>query len=1033
MTTLRRLKRSFDANNEMAKNLAKSGETDGSFYARLAALHFLVESAELAQRQKDEGLPQLVQESHLYKLELMEWWQKATAAQEDWMVGQILCKVIGQRIDFHAAWKAVQSNEFPANDFFKNAYKGIAVYLTKLREESTRRPRVAIACGSAAIEQLCQIAEMANYAHRLRQSNDKSTTQFEADPQLVETMAHYIGEFVAIESITDALNQLNKFQNVEPRPRRFAPQAIRFISIQNGLRSEVLDDIIVPPHRKLRTLFNASSLSNIPLSPRAWNIALPWFEQIEPQNVITRDLVLLRDAEMSAFGIAVKQGEWEPKAYISYVERRLQILEAQAGTATLAVCEKTLFSGWCHLLLATVRHFTDDLTQLPATQALALIDRSGASTYRAEVSFFEQLASITRSFDGEFGSQPPQIHEDNASLESLSIEELLQYVLNAREHLDIWAFLSLLHNLRGTKPMIESQFGEFMANPPTQVFGFALNSDIEEIAAMMGVPADALAINDTETNRVVRVKADATDRINGFEQAQQLADYHRSVLASGLQELADRGQIEPSDFAPEKVDVQAVVDALQRHPRTAILIPGAPPEEVSALNVFAINDGELVRKRIEAPGGIESYEPRLRGYWELVDKLADDSEQPSRRTLDRLEDAMEELIESFRPWGISLAAELDDLGIERLLVVTRGLFLPQLPLEALPLGEDLGLFGEHFITAYIPSISVFNKTKHREAGREGGTLQIYGDGASREQMIPGRQVQAALAVSNRTAAPVSASQLDDVDNYRGKLAHATRLRIFTHGYHHLGVPFYDHLTLADDARPEHSAVLWAAEARNMPLSGMKSVELFVCEGLAHTRPTHAAGPADEPADLAHSFLIAGAQSVLATIWPAMTLPAALFMERFGLFLESGMSEVDALAQTRRDWIAAFADGGPVGVSMRENLEPDLVRLAEQKGELPRDERHKLMAKSFSMAIETLRRAWYGSVYLPAPTDALEVSASFKRMVSFQPPRSKQLATVLLENPSATVSDLINETLAPYRHRLAWAGWRVLLRSFNDWR
>jgi len=92
-----------------------------------------------------------------------------------------------------------------------------------------------------------------------------------------------------------------------------------------------------------------------------------------------------------------------------------------------------------------------------------------------------------------------------------------------------------------------------------------------------------------------------------------------------------------------------------------------------------------------------------------------------------------------------------------------------------------------------------------------------------------------------------------------------------------------------------------------------------------------------------------------------------------------------------------------------------------------------MAKSFSMAIETLRRAWYGSVYLPAPTDALEVSASFKRMVSFQPPRSKQLATVLLENPSATVSDLINETLAPYRHRLAWAGWRVLLRSFNDWR
>lgn len=235
---------------------------------------------------------------------------------------------------------------------------------------------------------------------------------------------------------------------------------------------------------------------------------------------------------------------------------------------------------------------------------------------------------------------------------------------------------------------------------------------------------------------------------------------------------------------------------------------------------------------------------------------------------------------------VSPLASLTTPG-ERLVLCPTG------PLHALPL-HALDVGGEPLLArnpvVYAPSLTVLRHclARRHPQGRGAGTAALLGDpGGDRDEagdLV--RELGERLGT-----APVLGGDVTRAA-FAGAVARADVVHFQGHARHDRADPLASRLELADG---------WMTARDVFDLRGVRAelVVLAACESAANVVRT-----GDEPLGLIPAFLFAGAQSVLATLWPVHASSAAAAMRHFYDALDAGADRAQAL---RRAVLSVRAD------------------------------------------------------------------------------------------------------------------------------
>jgi CHAT domain-containing protein len=180
--------------------------------------------------------------------------------------------------------------------------------------------------------------------------------------------------------------------------------------------------------------------------------------------------------------------------------------------------------------------------------------------------------------------------------------------------------------------------------------------------------------------------------------------------------------------------------------------------------------------------------------------------------------------------------------------------------------------------------------------------------------------------------------------------------------------------------------------------------------------------------LTAAFLLAGAGRVIASPWHVPSLPSALLMELFALLVDADADEARALSTARIELRAAFAAGGPAERAMEQHLERRLAHPGEPAPGVTGDP----LSHAFADAVHELRAGWYATRGLPPPLRLPLHGDGLARLVRFVPPRSERLARACDGGARDGVPATVSEYLRPLRNPACWAGWRLTLRSVDEW-
>ncbi|MFN2567095.1 MAG: CHAT domain-containing protein [Gemmatimonadaceae bacterium] len=238
------------------------------------------------------------------------------------------------------------------------------------------------------------------------------------------------------------------------------------------------------------------------------------------------------------------------------------------------------------------------------------------------------------------------------------------------------------------------------------------------------------------------------------------------------------------------------------------------------------------------------------------------------------------------------------LGGRRALLIAPHGALHYLPFAALIASDDREEFlVERYQISYIPSASLWIKLRDdRPAAPPNGVLAL----APRPVALPASRVEAEAI--GRLYAPRAAVLIGSSASERALREVASDqavLHLATYGVFNRHNPLFSFVELAagrgEDGRLEvHEVFGLSLKARLVVLSACRT---------ALGAGTLADVPAgDDWTGLIGAFLFAGAESVVATLWPVEDRATARLMERFHSRLARGVSGVEALAQAQREAI-----------------------------------------------------------------------------------------------------------------------------------
>ncbi|MBN1210860.1 MAG: CHAT domain-containing protein [Myxococcaceae bacterium] len=751
--------------------------------------------------------------------------------------------------------------------------------------------------------------------------------------------------------------------------------------------------------------------------------------RLHPAGLPIRTLLKLIEAEPTVLGRATYR-DFPPESACEYFERRLEVLNREVASPYLSASERMLLSSWIAHLLMNLRMSTDDLTALPPARALALLDVSGASSFRAETMLYG------RGEAGPFPEYTSYLAEDMVGAveredrdaaepaERASAAGLFSHLHDARHELDIWGRLTMIIEASQKSPYVREVFKPRLTEASHRIWAFPPSYPLEQIALRTGVrPED---FTRTDSAIVVRM-----EMLRELPRSHEHLERARSWVAQAVNLLLAQGLIPHGEPAP-LATAERVADWLAAHPTCAIVVPGTFPECARPLSVFFYSGGSVTRHQLGTNAEKELREriAALPTFMKLTEALGEDQREVSKTSWAQLAGAFQQFSDVFTSWSRDLADLLERHGLREVLFLLRGREFVHIPWEELRTAPGGPRLGDRFAIGYLNTLAPVPAPVSGEVARQ-GVLQLHGDGVSLNQMKMARFFQEALARDGAGRPPLSGSEARDARRFQEELRSASRLRLFLHGHHDQLNPESDRITLVDAERPEERVNLQAEMLRSLPLAGVECVELWACEGSAHGRSLGEHGALEEPEDLSTSFLLAGARRVLASLWHVPALPSALLMERFALLVHEGLGEASALARARSECRAAFEPGGLIEREIEARVGPRLKALATDASAVSDEQLLGVLEPALSEALQLLRAGWRAKP-AAAPQSIPELTQAMGRLIKYSAPRPERLAAELRTGPEA-VGRVVTDWLINFRSPMCWAGWRIIVRSLEDWR
>ncbi|HZF47692.1 MAG TPA: CHAT domain-containing protein [Polyangiaceae bacterium] len=770
-------------------------------------------------------------------------------------------------------------------------------------------------------------------------------------------------------------------------------------------------------------LFELSARSGVTLTEEQWTALAGVLDRVGTPQMTLGALLDFQMSESGALSRSLRGGV----PGLPYLKGRIKTIEQTMARPMLTTSERAVLSSWLWLLVTWYRPFVGDFCSLPQEQALWFLERLGSSAYRADTFWFARVRALppprferpTEEHMGKVRFEDPEPSPD-------SPEALWGTFHVAREHLDLWGRYRMAEEGRRINPAVEFVFKQTLADPTEQVIAAPLDANPDDLERLTGVPRERWQ----RTDSAILIRQ--TPRTHSEMCA--LVDGARRVIGAVTRYLAGNGELPDDETIPD-VDGASLRAALAANPARAVVFMGAYPGTPAPLLVFHARNGELVRHTIGAlegasPEEISVHGDALRSSFELTGALDDDRREPTALSWKNLGETLERVRISYAPWSRELAAVLAREALTDVLLVTRGITSALVPWEDMPADDSGATLGERFTISHTHTLAALPAPA---SAARAGAVQIYGDGRSREQMMPAASLMRSLSSVSVAREPLSGADACDGPALYEALRSASRLRFFLHGSHDRNRPHADRLTLIDGAGPQERVDLNPDNIRVLPLGGMRCVELWACEGAAYGRHLMEHGTAEEPEDLTTAFLHAGAQRVLAPRWHVPALPSALLMERVALLVHAGVDEARALADAQSELRAAFAPRGPVERDVVAAAAPLLRELGARGGSSIEGESRAILEEVLDEKIHELRVSWYDAASLEPPQGRIRWGEQrLGRLVRFVPPRSERLANALRETPDIWAAEATASFLAPLQSPACWAGWKVTLRSFDAW-
>ena len=672
---------------------------------------------------------------------------------------------------------------------------------------------------------------------------------------------------------------------------------------------------------------------------------------------------------------------WDP---VEYVEQGITGFRTRICNPTWAHAEKRVAAGWINILTSARLTWAQKGRPIDVLTDLRLADLSGSTAWRSDLAFY--------------GTGPWTQGTGPLATEA----EFRCYLFRTRWERD--AAAEFLHHIELHEMMSRATglpipvFPEAQFAQGAHIYPRGTSRDV--IRAESSVP-EHLWQETPDGIAVPNVVTEATARTASTRHLQELQEAYEKMARNGW---APREFPDLPEATPEHLR-----EWLARQNDVAIISIGAglTPSIVGhdGKNIWF----ERIDQFSEAVGRsiLEYQAARDEHSFGAVDETVD--------VLDTTLSEAEREARYRRSIATPSATAKLDAALTRMLIGLGGAFGPSLlraeargvrcvlilprewarhvPWFAVPVGERT--LGDVFAASVVETLAPIPRVRARVGP---SALYVGGRAGTASPLALGKAVLAPL--SDNAAGPT------DRDTFEAMASTARVLRVFAHGTSMLlytegaGIEMDE-----DDQRPINRYSV--AEARMLDLRGARRVELWACEsGRGDAVYSHLVHH-DEPTGMDAAVLLAGAECVVASLWTQYVLSSAMIAEAFTLELGARpQPEAEALSAAIRRYRVGLDEGGvfaeAAAASLRDGARP--------------------------VRVETVLRAGLDRWRDQAWTDLLG------RSPSALPPEmllgGQRLGPSVAHGPTAIGArgDLLGQLLAPYRSPLAWAGWRVTLRS-----
>ncbi len=330
-------------------------------------------------------------------------------------------------------------------------------------------------------------------------------------------------------------------------------------------------------------------------------------------------------------------------------------------------------------------------------------------------------------------------------------------------------------------------------------------------------------------------------------------------------------------------------------------------------------------------------------------------------------------------------------GTRRLVILARS-WARHVPWCAVPTAGTV--VGDVFATAVVESLAPVARNRPRPGP---SALYVGGNAGPGSSLALGKAVLTPLSTEVR--GPSSRNELEAM------ASRASVLRVFAHGESFVLLTEASGIVLDEDDRKATNRFS-VSEARSLDLRGVRRVELWACESgrgdVVYSRlQCH-----DEPNGMDAAVLLAGAECVVTSLWMQYVLSTAMIAEAFTLELAAhGQGEGEALGAAIRRYRSGLAPEGVFTFGVAAYVERH-----SSPHHLDRALRAGLDAWRDDLWMKTVGRA--------APPLPPKLPIAGARLG----PSTREKAS------GDDANTVVSQILKPYRSPVAWAGWKITVRS-----